>query len=628
MNKKLLSGSGLLLAAGLFMATNIIANGALTSWRMDVTDNKLYTLSKGTRNILANLTEPVTIKYYYSAKQFSEIPPLQSHGNRVRDMLEEYAAASKGKLKLSVIDPEPFSEAEDQAVADGIKQLPLGAGGQVGYLGVVGSNTTDEQAKIPLLQPNKEASLEYELTKLVYNLAHPKKRVIGVLSSLPIMGATSPEGQPSEGWTIGTVLQESFDLRNLPVESAEIPKEVDTLMVVHPKKLSDATRYAIDQFVLKGGKAMVFVDPLAESDRPARDPHNPMAMPETDSDLPDLLEKWGVKLVTNKIAGDMDAAIRVNYNGPRGPQEISYLPWLRLSKGHNINAKDFVTNELNVVNMASAGILEKVDAAGTELTPLLSTGKRAMGYERDAIMFNRDPGMMLTSFKSGDKSLLLAARISGKVKTAFPNGRPKKDPKDAADSAFIAESSNAINVVVVADTDLLADNFWVQVQNFLGMRVPSPIADNANFVVNALDNLGGNDDLISLRSRGEYSRPFTRVAAIQREAETEFRDKEQQLKKKLEETEAKIRDLQQKKEGGPALILSPEQEKAIDTFRDDQVRTRKELRAVQHDMNKNIESLGAWMKFLNIGLVPIGIALVAIGSWLMRSLRKPADWNT
>ncbi|MFH0351763.1 MAG: Gldg family protein [Chromatiales bacterium] len=619
MTRKWLSGGGVMLAAALFVAVNIVTGETLSSWRLDVTESRLFTLSTGSRNILQSLTEPVTLRFYFSAKLFSGIPALQNYGHRIRDLLEEYAAVSNGQLVLNVIDPEPFSEAEDQAVAYGITQLPISTTGDRGYLGLAGTNSTDDEQAIAFFQPEKEQSLEYELTKLIYALAHPKKRVIGVLSSLPLFGGAA---QQESQWTLATMLREAFEIREIGQEALDIGADVDTLLLIHPKTLSEPMRYAIDQFVLKGGKAMVFVDPFAEEDRSAPLPENPGALPQIESNLPDLFEKWGLKLVAGKVAGDLESALRVSYNGPAGPQQIEYLPWLRLGRGH-FNREDFVTNELKTIHVGSAGVLEKVAAAGTRFTPLISTGQRGALLEREMVMFNRDPAALLRSFTPGDKALTLAARISGKVKTAFLKGRPKKLETDASDAGFVAESKSPVNLIVVADTDLLSDRFWVQVQNFLGLRVPSAFADNANFVINALDNLGGNDDLISLRSRGEYARPFTRVEAIQREAEARFRDRERALQAKLEETERKIQELQSKKEEGSALLLSPEQKQAIEAFRDEQIATRKELRAVQHDLRKNIERLGDQLRFINIGLVPILIGLFGMGLGMVRARRHP-----
>ena len=531
-------------------------------------------------------------------------------------------AKSSGKLSLTVIDPEPFSEAEYQAVGYGIKQLPLSATGDMGYLGLVGSNTTDDEATIPVFQPDKEESLEYEITKLIYNLAYPKKRVIGVISGLPVLGGAPLPGQPpSPPWTLMTTLKEIFVVQDLGSDVKDISKDIDTLLIIHPKQVSEDTLYAIDQFVLKGGKAMVFVDPFAEEDQPEPNPHNAMVIPKTDSDLPLLFKAWGIKLLEGKVAGDIEAAIRVSHPGPRGLQEIEYLPWLRLGKA-NLNQNDFVTNELNTLHMGSAGILEKIEDAKTTFTPLLTTGTQSMPLEQDAVRIMPNPVGLLENFKPENKNLVLAARISGPVQTAFPEGRTQKEGEKDKDPEFLAESKGNINLVVIADSDILADRFWVQVQNFLGMKVPSAIADNADFVVNVLDNLGGNDDLISLRSRGVYARPFRRVEAIQREAEAQFRDKERALRMRLEETETKLQKLQQQKEGKSALILSPAQRKELEAFREQQVQTRKELRAVQHDLQKNIERLGTQLKFINIGLIPLLIGLFAIAMSVVRSARQ------
>lgn len=630
MKRRTLSRGGLVLAVGLFLAINILANETMTAWRLDLTANRLFTLSQGTRNILKGLDEPIALRFFYSAKLFQGIPSLQSHGNRVRDLLDEYVASAGGKLTLTVIDPEPFSEAEDEAVANGVNQLPISGSGDRAYLGLVGTSSADDRAVLPFLSPEKEQSLEYEVTKLVYNLAHPKKRVIGLITSLPVMGdpmrmAGGARGGPS---ALATMLREAFEIRDLGTEVGAIDKDIDTLVIIHPKALSEGTRYAFDQFVLKGGKAMVFVDPYAEEDRSTPDPQNPAALPKLDSDLPDLFERWGLKLVKDKLAADIEAAIRVTYQGPSGPRQIEYLPWLRLREA-NLNRRDFVTNELGQMNLGTAGVLEPVKDAKTEFTPLLSTGKKAMLMDRDMVMLSRDPAALMRGFKPGDQSLVLAARLSGVVKTAFPQGRPKKaegdadDPApsaDAVDKDFIAESKGPVNVIVVGDTDVLADRFWVQMQDFLGLNVPSAIADNANFVINALDNLGGNDDLISLRSRGEYARPFTKVAAIQRDAELRLRDRERGLQDKLKDTEKKIQDLQREKGEGGTLLLSAEQKRAIESFRGEQLKTRKELRAVQHDLRRNIERLGDWLKFINIALIPllIGLGAALAGVWRAR----------
>ncbi|MEM7467099.1 MAG: Gldg family protein [Pseudomonadota bacterium] len=617
MNTNLITGSGLLIALALFLGINIISNQSLNSMRLDVTENRLHTLSEGTHNILKSLEEPINVRFYFSTKQFANIPQYNTYGRRVRDMLEEYAAISAGKIKLQVINPEPFSEAEDQAVGFGIQPIPLNAAGEKGYLGLVATNSTDDEIPMPILSPDREESLEYDLTKIIYTLNNPKKRKIGLLAGLPVF-ANAPD--PTTGrvtdreWGAITLLKEVYDVTQVSDTVAEIEEGIDTLIVVHPKKLSAKALYAIDQFVLRGGRAIVFVDPFAEQDQTQPDPENPMVMPDTSSDLAPLFAKWGLEMVDEKVAADLGTAVRVQFRSETGPQEVEYLPWLSLQKA-NLNADDFVTNQLNSVNVGSAGSLKPTEGATTTFTPLLQTSENAGELERGALLFVRSPADLLQNFEPGGGKITIAARIQGEVETAYPDGRPLDETEGRApsDENFLAKSASPINVIVVADTDILADRFWVNYQNFLGMQMPQAFANNADFLINAVDNLGGNDDLISLRSRGEYSRPFTVVQQIQKDAEAQFRDREQALQSKLEETEAKIEALQQQTGGAGEVILSPEQRKEIDLFRQEQLKTRKELRAVQHDLQKNIEQLGTHLKFLNIAAVPILILLFAVG---------------
>ncbi len=615
MNKKLVTGTGLIIALALFLGLNIIANQTLTSVRLDLTENDLYTLSEGTENILNTIQEPVTVRFYYSAKQFADVPQLLNYGKRVRDMLEEYAAAGKGKIKLLVIDPEPFSEAEDEAVGHGIRQLSLTASGEMGYLGIVGSNTIDDREVLPLLSPEREDALEYEITKMIYTLAAPKKRVIGVMAGLPVFqGPPNPNtGQPTgQELTAMTLLKELYDVRELETDATEIETDVDTLIVIHPKGITDETTYAIDQFVLRGGKAMVFVDPLAEQDQTAPDPGSPGVMPELGSDLVPLFEKWGIRLVPEKVVGDIDSAVRVNFRSERGPQEVEYLPWLQL-KGEALNGDDFVTNELNVVNVGTAGSVDSIEGTAMSHTALLKMGASAGLIDRDSIIMVRNPAGLLDNFESDDREHVISLRITGIADTAFPDGRPAGESEDTApeDENFTAQSQTPINVIVVADTDILSDRFWVRFNNFAGMRIPESFGNNADFLINAVDNLGGNDDLIGLRSRGQYARPFEVVQQIQRDAESQFRERERALQDRLSETERKLAELQSQ-ETDNEMLLTTEQKAEIDRFRQEQVNTRKELRAVQHDLQRNIERLGMTLKFLNTAFVPLLISVLAI----------------
>lgn len=612
-NKTLYSSGGLILAAALSVAIIILVNAGLTSLRLDLTEARLFTLSEGTVNIIQSLDEPVAFDFYFSRKTLIGYPGLMNYGTRVRDLLEEYAAKSGGKIKLTVIEPEPFSEEEDQAVASGLQGVSINTAGDRAYFGLLGTNSTDDELNIPFFQDSRESALEYDITKLVFNLANPKKRVIGVISSLPLFGETVA-GQAPTPWAIVGVMREFFEVKNLGLSPDELDEDIDVLMVIHPKDLKSETLFAIDQFMLGGGNALFFVDPLAETDRSQPDPQNPMAIPDLDSDLKTFLDGWGIEVLESKLAADITSAMRVQTRSPRGPQETLYLPWLRLGE-ESLNSEDFSTNELKVIHMGTAGIIEQKEESPVKMSALIQTSKDSMKLERDLILFQQDPNIILDNFVSEDKQQTLAVRLSGHVTSAYPEGKPGGD----ASTGSLKEGD--VNVILVADTDILSDIFWVRSESFFGVTIPQPIANNGDFVVNTLENLSGNTDLISLRSRGEFSRPFEVVEDIRREAEDKFRDRERELQAKLTETEQRIVALQ--REGGQSeLILSKEQNAEIEKFQTEQLKTRKELRSVQHELQKNIESLGTKLKFINIGLMPLLIMIAAIATGLYRTQRR------
>ncbi len=616
--KHLISGSGILLAAVLAVALITISNNLFTGVRLDLTENRLFTLSPGSVNIITTLDEPISLDFYVSRKTMADFPQLVNYANRVRDLLEEYAAKSGGKIELSVIEPEPFSEEEDQAVASGLNGISVNAAGDRAYLGLVGVNSTDDEAIIPFFQASREDALEYDITKLVYNLANPEKRVIGVMSGLPLFGDPA-QGIPDR-WAILDVMEEFFEVRNIGQNSDFIDEDVDVLMVVHPKNFTEQALFAIDQYLLRGGHAMLFVDPLAEGDNAEPDPANPYVMPDMSSSLNIMLEGWGLEVGTSEIAADINLAMRVQTQGARGPQESNYLPWLRL-EADNLDRQDFSTSELNLIHMGTAGVIDLKEDATVEFAPLIQTTADSMRMQRDLIFFQRDPNVMLSNFESGNNPLVLAARISGTVPSAYPDGLLTEDEDDEKVPVEDIIKEGRVDVVLVGDTDILADHFWIRMQNFFGVQIPQSIANNGDFVINTLDNLAGNTDLISLRSRGEFSRPFTVVEQIRRDAEAQFREQEQELQTRLEETEQKIAQLQQ--EGGEsALLLTEEQAAEIEKFRLEQIRTRKELRAVQHELQKNIERLGTQLKFINIGLIPLIIALLALVAGTQQARRK------
>ena len=581
MNKTLLTGTGLLIAAVLFGAANMMSNAALSGARFDLTEHKLYTLSEGTKNIMRGLEEPITLRLYLSKKLATGLPGIKSYATRVEEMLEEFEQVADGGVVLQVIDPEPFSEEEDRAVAYGLQGIPLEGGTKQFYFGMAGTSSTDEQEIIPFFQPEREEFLEYDLAKLVYTLANPKKQVLGLMSGLPMEGGPSmPMMQQPGGnapWLILDHIRQLVEVKTIEKSASEIQDDVSILMVVHPKNLSDKTLYAIDQFVLKGGRALVFVDPHSEADRGVATPNNPFGgTGPKNSDLGKLFEAWGIELVKGKVVGDLPLAKKVQIQQQARLRVVDYPVWIGLEQTH-MSADDIVTAKIPNINLASAGILKKKEGSETEFIPLLESDEAAMQIDASRLAFMPDVAGMLNAYKPGGEKLILGARIRGSVKTAFPEGKPQPNKDDSETEAdelqsdltskeHLIESKEPINVIVIADTDLLQDRFWVQVQNFFGQRIGIPNAGNGSFVTNAIDNLGGSNDLISVRSRSGFSRPFTLVKSIQQDAEQQFRQKEQALQNRLKATEKKIQDMQSQKQEGNALILSPEQQKKLQSF--------------------------------------------------------------
>ncbi len=634
MSKNMLTGAGLGIAVLLFFAVNVFSNVALKSARLDLTEQQLYTLSEGTKKILESLEEPLTLRFYYSKKLATSLPGLNSYGQRVQELLEEFEQRAQGNLTLHVVDPEPFSEEEDRAVGYGLQGVPLDSNNTQFYFGLAGASSTDETETIPFFQLEREEFLEYDLAKLVYQLANPKQKVVGLINSLPMDGGpTNPfmQGRGGQPWLIMDQIRQLFTVRNLEKEATSIPEEVDVLMIVHPKQLSDPTLYAIDQFVLRGGRALVFVDPHSEADGGGGNPMNPMGgQAPKNSDLKKLFEAWGIQLVPGKVVGDLPVAKKVNFRKQSRMMVADYPIWIDLPPSY-LNNEDIVTAQLSNLTMASAGAIQKKEGSETTVVPLVETDDKAMLIDAFRIQFMPDVESLLKGYLPANEKFTLAARVTGTVKSAFPNGKPLVKEEDAdtdgasndpSETPHLAESVEPINVIVVADTDMLQDRFWVQVQSFLGQRFGIPNAANGSFVTNALDNLTGSNDLISIRNRGSFSRPFTLVKAIQQEAEQQYRQKEQLLQERLRSTERKIQKLQSDKQDKTALILSPEQQKEIERFRQELLSTRKELRSVQHELQKNIEGLEGTLKFVNIGLMPLVIAVGGVFFGLGRARRQ------
>lgn len=635
LGRRTMAWTALFLAAVILLSVNLFSGITLKSWKADLTEDRLFTISDGTREVLSSIDEPITARLYFSRNLGESIPEYARYFERVRTLFEQYSDISGGRLQLAILDPEPFSDAEDRAVAAGLRGIRLNAEGEVGYFGLVARNSVDGQETIPFFTADRESFLEYDVTKIIYTLANPKKRVIGLMTGLPLDGGEidTPVGKrPQPPWLIMDQIRDVFEVREIPETSTAIPPDIDVLMVAQPKNLTEEGAYAIDQFALKGGKVLVFVDPVPESAQLAL-----LQSPgEGRRHLAKVLEGWGVKFDGSEVATDIRHARRVQFGGRDGNMVTEFVAWLALDKA-SINPKDVLSAGIETLNLASPGHLVKGDGAKIDMQPILETSSDAMIVPSAKMGFGADPVALLRSYQPGGKSLVLAARLGGEVPSAFPSGKPGATPEEKkADAEKPGEPASAvtpavspgkehlksgtINVVVVADTDLLADQFWVDRRELLGQEMIMPAAHNAAFVVGALENLSGSNALIALRGRGVKERPFTWVEELRRSAERRFREKEQQLETKLKNTEQELARLEAQGEGGSAVLTEKERQ-AVETFRAEMLETRRALREVKHDLRRDIDSLDGWLKFANIALVPLLIGLAGI-AWSLGGLGR------
>ncbi|MGC8098001.1 GldG family protein [Metapseudomonas otitidis] len=609
MKKLMYSSAGLLLIALAFLAFNMVSGLALTNARLDLTEQKLYTISDGTRQILGELDEPINLYFFYSDKSAKDLVVLRNYARRVEEMLKAYAQAADGKIKLHIVDPEPFSEDEDKAAEFGLQAVPAQQGGDAIYFGLAGTNSVDDHQVIPFFPLDQEEFLEYEVSRLVQSLAHPQRPVVGVLSGLPLNGGFDMQTQqPGSPWMVMEEIRQLFQIESLKPDVDQIPDNVSVLLLVHPKNLSEQTQYAIDQFVLRGGKLLAFVDPWSEADHAMPMPGE-MGGEGKSSDLPALFKAWGFEMLPGKVLGDGAYAMSVSMG--QGERPARHPAWLTLPR-QALDPSDVATANLETLTVATAGILRPLEGAKTHFVPLIHSSEYAMPFDAQRFAMLRNPQELMGELNPSGDRYTVAARISGPAQSAFPDGiEGRKDGLKSADN---------INVIVVADTDMLSDRMWVQVQDFFGQRVPQPWADNSAFAINALDNLSGSEALISVRSRGRFTRPFTVVEDLQRQAEARFREQEQALKQRLSETEEKLASLQNQ-DPAKALELTPEQQATLQQFMQEKLRIRKELREVNYQLNADIEKLGRTLKFINIALVPLVLTLGVLLLWAWRRRR-------
>jgi ABC-type uncharacterized transport system involved in gliding motility auxiliary subunit len=607
--------AGLIIFLVILVAINMIVGQFRL--RKDLTEEKLYTLSDGTRNVLSKLDRDVTLMFFFNSSS-PEIPaPLKDFARQVEDLLKEYEIAGGKHVTIEKYDPKPDSDAEDLALRFGINGQAVSPSGGMLYLGLV-AVSGDMQAVIPLIDPRNEELLEYNITRMLYRVTTVKKPVVGILSSLPVMGSTPPMMMPGQRpqktapWAVFADLAQDYTLRMVDPAAETIDSAIDALIVVHPKNLSDKTQFAIDQFVLRGGRLIAFVDPFCMVDRDSE--QNPYGIGgNRSSSLDKLFSAWGIKFDTGKVLADLQAATPLRGQNNVVENSPLYLSLRRM----NMADYDTVTSPINSALMVMAGAFANDAAEGLTLTPLIRSSPKST--LADAMMIQFDPNSYKRDFQKNQKSQTLALRLQGKFRTAFPNGSPVApgETNQVANSSSLQESKTAGTVILVADADMLSNDFTVRDVGFFGIM--QPINDNLNLFANMVEQQAGSADLIGIRCRGRTQRPFTRVLALEADAQGKWMEQEQLIEERLRNTQQRMEELQRKKDDKQRFVLSPEQARELDGFRQEVLKYRADLKKVRRNLREGIESLGMQIKLLNILLVP---SLVAVAGILFATLRK------
>jgi ABC-type uncharacterized transport system involved in gliding motility auxiliary subunit len=624
--KSLLSVAGILVLGGILLLINAISDTLFSRFYVDLTEERLYSLSPGTTNVLKILEEPLTFRFYFSKTEGSKYAGIKLYGTRIADLLREYERRGHGKISLEIYDPRPDSEEEEWAEKYGITPLSLPTGEKL-YLGLAAVNAVGEEDSIPVFDLGRQEFLEYDITKLVYSLNKAKKPILGIISSLNLKGEqdkpTMP-GKPPSGarpWILINQLSKFADVKFLPSDTDAVSDNIDVLMVIHPKNLSDQTLYAIDQYAVKGGRLFVAVDPYSAVDTPKTDPNNPFAamMAERSSNMKKLLSTWGVNLIEKQVVGDINLATTVATGQDR--QQQVFPVWLTLggdakAKQSLVDRDNVITSQLDNVMFAWSGALELSNVEGLTMEPLFRTTQEAMLYpEQDIRLSGDNPDELLKKYRRGNQAYVLGVRVSGKLKSSFPN-KPGSEPSEQNQSAadgHIAQGTKETNVIVVADVDFLADQYTAYVQQFFGTQLVTLINDNLVFAANAVENLAGSNDLISLRSRGKFTRPFTKVQAIEGRAQEKWKQGESEFQAELNQANQRLSQLQSGTGGGKegkklftAALLNE-----IKTLREQRAEAQRRLREVRRMLREDKEHLGLILFLLNTFLVPL---ILIVGS--------------
>ena len=624
----LYSSAGIVVMLAIFIAVNVLIGAKPV--RVDLTQEKIFTLTEGTKAILRKLDTPIKIRFYCTQSESAtpETVYLKSYARKVEDLLQEYKQVAGKNIIIEKYDPQPDSDAEDSARLDGLEPQPLQTVDSF-YLGLAVS-LADERVALPFLDPSRERQLEYDVTRAIARVFTPEKPVVGVLSGLPVFGEPANPmmmqmGQQQQGpppWTLIEQLKQDYTLRRVEMTTEKIDDDIKVLLVIHPKDISDKAQFAIDQFVLRGGKLIAFLDPQSALSSRQQNPMEGGGPPSASSSLEKLLKAWGLQFDTGKVVADLNYKMQLR---GRNGQPTEAPAFLALS-GEAVNNSDIATAQLDSVWLPLCGAFTGQPAAGLKETVLLSSSKDSQLV--DGFMAGMGGDGILNQFKASGVNYALGLRLTGKFKTAFPDGKPDENAgtTNAAPKAdFLKESKTETSVVLVGDSDLLADDFSIRKTESPFGAMVNPMNANLNFAQNLIEQMAGDSHLIGVRSRATMSRPFTRIKQLEAQAELRGQAKIQELQQSLQETQTRLAELQsQKKDKDQRFILSPEQRAELENFRKKQGEAGKELKRAQKDLRKEVVSLESRLKWLNILAMPLGVTLAGISIALIKRKKTAA----
>lgn len=611
-SQSIIAWGSVVFAAMIVININFLVENAFPLAELDLTDEQLYTISDGTKQTLAELDEPITIRVYYSTLLGERSAPVREHFERVKTMLDQYADLADGRLIIDYLDPVPFSVIEDEAVAGGLTGIPATSQGELGYFGIVASNSVDDQASIPFVDIGRDKFLEYDVTSRIHELANPEKPIVGMIAGIGIEGDPDPQASDSDPWRVLEQVRQFFELETLvtlaelPTKLDKIPDHIDVLLLAQPLAISEATVYAIDQFVLGGGNVVLFADPSATI----------AAGIAYDETMIPLLRAWGIEIDREHIAADRENGQRVRMNIDGNIAVTNLVIWPAFS-ADDISNDDVAVAGIEKLNTATPGAITILPGAEDRVTPLIRTSEESMMIEVEKVRRQPIPAQLLRDFVDSGERYPVAVRISGNASSAFPDGPPKADNETAQHI-----ESGEVNAIVFSDIDFLDDRFWVSTRELFGREVITPTADNAAFLTNALENLTGQPLLIGLRGRGVDDRPFELIQKIQREAERDYRGQEQTLADELERVEARLSEL----ESSGALFLSSADQQLVIDARKRSSEIRREMRDVRLALRNEIDGLSLWIRVINIGGMPAALtfaAIVVVGWRRNRRRNKP-----